>query len=532
MIAGVLLGGLVVLAGSARAGDAVVPLARPGPWPGVSGLIGYAGRVWFVNSVKFVDHNSADVYGYDPATGTTRYERHLFSQDAGEPAVADGRLYWPFEDARFSTGRGEYAVTNGRDWQWRVLPHGEVFHVHAMLAHRGVLFAATSAWHAGLQRSDDGGASWRVVYEHPTPPRQVSRLTTLATLREVLYAGLSPAEDGPTLLALAGDTLRPVTDWPAGAGVESLRAYRGWLYGVLLGRTQRAVWRTDGRAVERVAGLDGVRVRALAAGPDAMWAVSIERGGGALWRSADGVAWRRAQQFPRDEPLDVTVYGGRVYVGTLAPSGPGTLWGPPAPAPTEPTATPAPLPRAIPALAPADVPGALEALDRALADPAGYAAHAARLHGTLEPLAFTATPDAGQALARRLAGSFPRLDVTLFGGALTVPATRMAHWQLLWAMAQTGYGRVPPGLLTTPWSARPNRAEKYLEPVPAAAWAAAQLGQADEETLTALVGRLGSDHPRWLDGDLVGALTALTGQRFGHDLTAWRRWWAGRSVAR
>ena len=66
---------------------------------------------------------------------------------------------------------------------------------------------------------------------------------------------------------------------------------------------------------------------------------------------------------------------------------------------------------------------------------------------------------------------------------------------------------------------------------PAAAWAAAQLGQADDETLAALVGQLGRDHPRWLDGDLVGALTVLTGERFGYDLPAWQRWWAGRSVA-
>jgi len=60
----------------------------------------------------------------------------------------------------------------------------------------------------------------------------------------------------------------------------------------------------------------------------------------------------------------------------------------------------------------------------------------------------------------------------------------------------------------------------------------AQLGQADEETVGALVGRLGADHPQWLDGDLVGALTVLTGERFGYDLAAWRRWWTGRPTAR
>jgi len=66
----------------------LVRLAQPGPWSGISGLIGCGARLWFVNSVKFVDHNSADLYSYDPGTGTTRYERHLFSQDAGDPVVA------------------------------------------------------------------------------------------------------------------------------------------------------------------------------------------------------------------------------------------------------------------------------------------------------------------------------------------------------------------------------------------------------------------------------------------------------------
>jgi len=30
-------------------------------WPHVSSLIGYGGRLWFVNSRKYVNHNSADI---------------------------------------------------------------------------------------------------------------------------------------------------------------------------------------------------------------------------------------------------------------------------------------------------------------------------------------------------------------------------------------------------------------------------------------------------------------------------------------
>jgi len=48
----------------------------------------------------------------------------------------------------------------------------------------------------------------------------------------------------------------------------------------------------------------------------------------------------------------------------------------------------------------------------------------------------------------------------------------------------------------------------------------------DNESLAALVGRLNRPgDPDWLAGDIVGALTALTGQRFGHDYGAWRSWW-------
>jgi len=32
--------------------------------------------------------------------------------------------------------------------------------------------------------------------------------------------------------------------------------------------------------------------------------------------------------------------------------------------------------------------------------------------------------------------------------------------------------------------------------------------------------------PLWLRGDIIGALSAATGKRFGHDLEAWRSWWS------
>ena len=88
-------------------------------------------------------------------------------------------------------------------------------------------------------------------------------------------------------------------------------------------------------------------------------------------------------------------------------------------------------------------------------------------------------------------------------------------------------GRVPPAYLAQAWREASNRAEKYFDAAPAAAWTAAQTGQRDDETIDALIARLGAEHePRWLTGDWVGALSALSGERFGYDLQAWREWWS------
>ncbi len=520
---------LVLSQRAGHAGDALVPLASPGPWPAVSALIGYGGRVWFVNSVKFADHNSADIYSYDPASGKARYERHLFSQDAGRPVVAGGLLYWPFEDPRFSTGRGECLVTDGRDWQWRILPDGEVFHVHALFAHGGALFAATSAWRAGLQRSEDGSA-WRVIYDHPTPPRAVTRITTLASVGDTLYAGLTDyLPEGSKLLRWDGDTLRPVTGWPAGTMVTALVAYGGWLYGVNKTPEGSALWRTDGKKVQRVAALSRHHVRELAAGADALWAVSGGEKGGALWRSADGMNWTVEQHFKDALPLDLFIYGGKVYVGTEGPRRRGTLWGPRAPSPSEPQQEAAPLTRTAYSL-PADrLQAELDQLDRILADPSSYEYHGRRILDRLQSLALSGMSEVGTALAARLAGPFPEMKIAIFGKQLTVSAATMARWYMLWAMALNGHGRVSPELLSLSFKEKPNRPEKYLHLASAAAWAVAEIGQRDDETIAALIAALGrKGQPRWIDGDYIGALTVLTDQRFGYDVAAWRAWWVGR----
>ncbi len=123
---------LLSLVGERSIADSVTPrpndttrslevLVKVGPWPTLSALIGYRGRVWFANSVRYPDHNSADLYSLGLGAGDIRFERHLFSQDVGTPLVAGGLLYWPYEDPRPSVGWGHIAVTDGDSWQLRVM---------------------------------------------------------------------------------------------------------------------------------------------------------------------------------------------------------------------------------------------------------------------------------------------------------------------------------------------------------------------------------------------------------------------------
>ena len=88
----------------ARADQATLPvLARVGPWPVVSTLVGFRGGLWFCNSVKGRDHNSADVYRYDLRTYTERQWVSLLNRS-------------PF-------GRAAVLDRNGRDRGDRTLPY-------------------------------------------------------------------------------------------------------------------------------------------------------------------------------------------------------------------------------------------------------------------------------------------------------------------------------------------------------------------------------------------------------------------------
>ncbi len=504
--------------------EALPVLARVGPWPVASEPIVFRGRVWLANSVKGRNHNSADLYSYDPATGALRYERHLFSQDAGQPLVANGLLYWPFEDSRFSLGWGHFLVGDGQRWRYGTIPGAQIFHTHALAEAGDRIVAATSAWRAGLQGSDDGGVTWRVLYDHPTPDRRVSRIVSLAALERKVFGAVT-GRPGRQFLVLAGESVAPVPGWPGSQRLRAATAFDGWLYGLVEAPEGIAVWRSDGTWSEAVAPpRSDWRPRALAADGEHLWATGPGSMGGLLWRSRDGVAWQVHHRLEGGTPTGLTLLGGRPYVTGAGDDGRGILWGPSA-APGPPNAdSPEALPPRAPH-APLDWAAERAALEEALSDPASYARHGRALSDRVYRIALADPP--ADFFADLLGAPMPPDPVSLIGGQVVVPASRFGRWILLWGIAVAGSGRVPPELIAAPWTAPDNPSEKYFETAPAALWAAAAIGQDDRTTIAALVERLGrAADPPWLTGDVVGALTALTGERHAYDLAAWRAWWA------
>jgi hypothetical protein len=122
---------------------------------------------------------------------------------------------------------------------------------------------------------------------------------------------------------------------------------------------------------------------------------------------------------------------------------------------------------------------------------------------------------------------FPNQTVTMFGGKLTPGAVNLGRHILLWGMGVAGRGRVPGALLERPGSLISNGPQKWFDSLPMALFAVSWVGQNDSATVSTLIDRLDrAADPAWLRGDIIGALSAVTGKRFGYDIGAWRQWWS------
>ena len=515
---------LFVLSGTSTASEPLVVLSQPGPWSAVSQLVAYDGRVWFVNSVKFKNHNSADLYSYDPASGATRYEKHLFSQDAGNPVVHNDLLYWPYEDSRFSTGGAEYAVTNGRDWIKNILAKAQAFHTHSMVQLNGELFAATSAWRAGLQRSNDGGLSWDIIYDHNTAEGNVSRIISLVAFKDSIYAGLTSRQEvGSKLLRWKNNLMETSPEWPDGSVTTALSVFDEWLYAVNTYKGKRSVWRTNGVAAEQVDVFNGKYVRAFASGERDFWAITAEKDSGELLRSEDGENWNIVQEFNNAQPIDILVLDEHVYVGTIGPDGRGALWGPEELIDSQKLSNLPSLPAQKNDIE--NIATATANMENILQTPGDdFYEYRVGLDELLTPLALSRQVEAGKALSKSLLADFPALSVETFAHQVSVADVN--RWYLLWAMSLNGHGRIPVEWLSEEWTRETNHADKYFEPQLSAITTVGDIAQNDRTTVDTLIERLDNDaDPIWLKGDIVGALTDLTGNRFGYDFDAWKEWW-------
>lgn len=522
-----LIAAMAMTARSSEAGEADGPLtmlARPGAWPGISSLIAYDSRIWFTNSEPFADTNAADVYSYDPLTGKTRYERGLFTQDTGAPVVFLGRLYWPFEDARFSMGVGEYAVTDGQVWRWRRLPQGHAFHLHAMAACGETLIAVTGAWEGQLQVSGDRGGSWRLAATYPKGTAPFSRLVAVTPFGDRCFVGSAArGSRGTKLLEWTGAVLVPVKGWPEGDRTDGLVVHRGRLFAWNDASDNRILYAFDGERTVRVAAPPSGRVRALSSDGTHLWAVGGRQGAGTLWRLDKGTAWKEVQRF-QETPISVLAVSGALFVGTYAEGG-GALWGTRSKAPALSAETE---PFEIPKPRPAETAKALGRIETLVKGEIGESDRFRELRVVFQQLAAVSDREIGH----QLAALYPKValkgQVRMFTNA-QVNRSDLLRWYLMGAMAVTGSGRAPVELLSAQFSEKPNRAHKYFDPAIAAIATIGWIGQDDQETVGALVNRLRRKvDPKWLQGDVVAALSALTGKRFGHDAARWRRWWAGR----
>ena len=177
-----------VVATTPAPADDLETLAEVGPWPAVTGLIGYNGRLWFANAVRYPDHNSADVYSLDPARrrGALRASP---VQPGRRPSCDRERLAvlavrGCAHQSRLGPIRGHQRCrlalgccgAHGADLP-RPCPGGARRHADR----RGI------GLRAGLHESPDFGQRWRQVYDRPTPERRVSRIVELVPHNGALY---------------------------------------------------------------------------------------------------------------------------------------------------------------------------------------------------------------------------------------------------------------------------------------------------------------------------------------------------------
>lgn len=512
---------------SANASELSV-LARPGPWPVADRLIAYHGRIWFSASVKGVNHNSADIWSFDPARAEVTFERYLFSQDAGKPAVHDGYLYWPHEDMRIGLATGVVSVTNGRDWRDLHMPTDDtMMHTHALTEWQGQLVAALAGWNGALLASSDAGRSWRVLANDPPRTGSFHRYNDVTALDGRLLIRHWEL-DGLSLAEFRGGQVVDVEGWPQKRDFSEFTRFNDALYAIVEREDGSGeLWRIGSGPPEPVATAPGgLDLRALASDGQSLWLVSRSEKGGQLWSSPDGRTFARGAAFSGGTPHSAAALSaGHVYVGGAGDNGSAILWGPDRAQETAtvPVARPLPDQSVYPAQ-PFDLQTETTGMASALRNLKNYDGHGRGLLHNIRS-ALSGNPPDGF-FTSLLDAQVPDEEIEMFGGQFSVPARDIAIWQLYAAIGLNGEKTVPPSLLQRPWTHQPNGPQKWMDPLLIGLHAIQRTGQNDRATMDALVRRLDeTGDPDWLRSQVTGTLGAITGRRYAYDIAAWKAWW-------
>ncbi len=501
------------------------PIVSGLPWPSATRLIAFRGDLWFVNSVKGRNHNSADIYSVDFQTQSLRYRHHLFSQDAGHPITHDGLLYWPMEDDRFSLGWGTVAVTDGERWHHLQIPGSSIFHTHALAVSGGKIVAANSGWDAILNTSTDMGKSWQEVYRHPTPNGRVSRMTSLVHLNGALLARLRE-RTGISLVHFDGQISRPVQGWPIAQHTSTLAATATHVFaGIQDNNGKWELWSTDGVSSKQVSTpFEGQPIADVLYVGTTLWVLTrTSSSSGRVWSKKPGRTFEQIAAVDGGFPRDLEVGGRCIFVGGDGQDGSGMVWGEPDCDNTGGTSRSTSIDPKI-----ANQDGtefwseAAQEIRAVLASPERYRAQENNLRDVVYKFATQHPPE--RFFGNLTSEPLPHQEISMIGGRVRIPSHTYARWVMLWGMGLAKENSVPLEILTLPWSTPTNRAEKYFDNLPAALWAIRNANQNNRKTLSALVRRLSRfDDPQWLRHQVCATLSALTKLPFTTDVDVWQK---------
>ena len=476
-------------------------------------------------------------------TGQVRYERSLFSQDTGNPVVYKGLLHWPFEDPRRSAGTGEYAITDGTDWRWRSMQSGSVMHVHAMNVCNERLVAVTGSWTGQLHEQQPDG-DWNLQYEVPAGDAPFSRLVSVQPFNDQCAVGAAiSGESAVRLFSVQGAAAKAFSNWPSSNRVDVITHHQGAIFAFADTRNVRELLWFNGEKTERIELPEGSWPRALHSDGVNLWLATQEPAETDAGGSARGTLWQYtgAGVFTsltrlQSPPIALTSLREQIFIGTYDSAG-GELWVYGEANPRSSTSVSSAANTAN-VTAPGELPVATDApvnqqqvaalyneLSTVLKNSSSTQNFARGLRDSLSRHPQRYDVEFGAAIGLLLQDQYDLTPVRMFTERL-VPTTDLVQWYLILALAINGHGHIDPAFIVSEKPVVDHNSGKIFHPSVAAIVASGWLNQRDSNTIDALMQRLNRQtDPVWVRADVIGALTAVTGQRFAYDVDQWNQWW-------